>query len=157
MKQSEARAFIESKASVNDSGCWIWPQPGRRYGITKIGGKFYSAHRLSYMAYKGRIGKGNEVCHTCDVTLCVNPEHLFVGTHKSNMKDMAAKDRSGVRELNNYRGKYTDDQVREMREKYARGIPISWIAQEFGSSAVYVRRIVRRQTNGEGQVPRWHA
>jgi hypothetical protein len=148
MKQSEARAFIESKVTVDENGCWIWPhRPGttpRNYGMTRINGKFYAAHRLSYMAYHGRIGKYN-VLHHCDVPKCCNPDHLFLGTPADNSADMVAKDRSGLRELNAPKGKLTDAQVKEIREKRQRGIPISWLAKEYGVANSYVRDIVNRR------------
>ena len=63
------------------------------YGVTALR---IRAHRLSYEAYKGPIPKGLLVCHHCDVTLCVNPDHLFVGTPKDNMDDMLRKGRKAA-------------------------------------------------------------
>lgn len=84
--------------------CWLWT--GRRggplnnqYGKVIIGNrpqrKAIGAHRLAWiLANKMDIPVGMEVCHTCDVKLCVRPDHLFLGTQEDNMKDMARKGRA---------------------------------------------------------------
>lgn len=49
-------------------------------------------HRVTYMAYHGDIGD-KQVLHTCDNTSCVNPEHLYLGTHRDNMRDKQLRNR----------------------------------------------------------------
>jgi hypothetical protein len=43
------------------------------------------------MAKHGPIPPGLCVLHRCDVRPCINPDHLFLGTQKDNMADLAAK------------------------------------------------------------------
>ena len=75
--------------------CWIWTASTRAgYGAFGYDGKTYRAHRFVLLLDGYWLPKGMEVCHSCDDILCVNPDHLWVGTHKENMEDMAEKGRS---------------------------------------------------------------
>lgn len=59
------------------------------------------AHRLSYIEYVGPIRKGLNVLHKCDVPACVNPDHLFIGTQKANIRDMIRKGRDNSQATRN--------------------------------------------------------
>src|SRR4051812_16104774 len=82
---------------VTECGCWIWLGAGVRYGLAKG----HRAHRLSWKAFRGPIQDGLHVLHKCDTPLCVNPDHLFLGTPLTNAADREAKGRgnqpSGLR------------------------------------------------------------
>ena len=64
------------------------------YGLIMIDNKRNRVSRVSYELFNGAIGDNMLVCHTCDNPPCINPDHLFVGTNKDNMKDMANKKRA---------------------------------------------------------------
>lgn len=87
-----------SKVAKTDS-CWLW-----KAGVNKGYGQFAfsihkhvpwmrQAHRVAWELSNGSIPAGLSVLHRCDVPLCVNPAHLFLGTHTDNMRDMVAKGR----------------------------------------------------------------
>jgi hypothetical protein len=115
-------------------GCWLW-----------IAGKFASgygsfrsqyAHRISYEMHFGPIPKGIEVCHNCpggDNPACVNPAHLFLGTHAENMADAAVKSRM-PRGENRHNAKLTDELVRQIRAARATGRTYVQIANDLGVS-----------------------
>lgn len=88
--------FENRFAAVPDAGCWIWigDQTASGYGRMRVEGKQVLAHRVSYELHRGFIAEGIFVCHKCDVRLCVNPDHLFLGTQKDNVTDMIQKGRN---------------------------------------------------------------
>ncbi len=76
--------------------CWLWTGPTQsegRYGMIWKNGRNRRAHHIAWELENGAIPDGLCVCHHCDVTLCVRPAHLFVGTRKDNTQDAKAKGR----------------------------------------------------------------
>lgn len=106
--------------------CWEWQLSvkGFGYGYMTIGSrtdgtrKTETAHRASYAAFNGDIPKGMWVLHRCDNPKCCNPEHLYLGDRRQNVKDMMDRGR-----LNHAVGegapnsKLTVDEVRSIRDE----------------------------------------
>lgn len=140
------------------SGCWNWTRARNRagYGVCHIP-NWALAHRVAYALAKGPIPSGKHVCHTCDNPACINPDHLWVGTHADNMADKEAKGRGTKPPIR--RGKYhwrnrypervkrgeesptsrlTAADVIGIRLAYVKGVPIEDIANAFGISPASV-------------------
>ncbi len=74
--------------AASATGCWekTGVRAGR-YGHVRIGGKLVRAHRASWEATHGPIPAGLYVCHRCNNKRCINPDHLYLGTHRQNLID----------------------------------------------------------------------
>lgn len=91
------KEYIEIKSIPEPmSGCWLWLGFCQENGYGQLHARSLgerTAHRASYVLHRGDIPKGSLICHKCDTPSCVNPDHLFIGTAKSNMEDMSNKNR----------------------------------------------------------------
>ena len=74
--------------------CWLWTGALYPNGYGAVAGREQLAHRAAWRFEFGEIPPGMQVLHRCDVTFCVNPSHLFLGTHQDNMRDKALKGRA---------------------------------------------------------------
>lgn len=91
----EKRFLLLVEKLAND-GCWIWqgsPAGSNGYGRIMVDGVNIQAHRYSYIKHIGEIPDGVYVLHKCDTPLCVNPNHLFLGSHQDNSDDKVKKNR----------------------------------------------------------------
>lgn len=85
--------FMSRTKKVGKCLVWTGSTNSCGYGTVKHFGKQVRAHQLSYILNVAPIPKGLHVLHKCDVPACVNPKHLFLGTHQDNMDDMNKKGR----------------------------------------------------------------
>jgi len=138
---NKIRRFEEKYVPVTESGCWIWiASDDYRYGLFYTGessSKMEKAHRVSYKLYKGKIPNGLHVLHRCDNTFCVNPDHLFLGTHKDNMRDMVKKGRNKSEQK--YSNEIIEDIIKNLTPKEAKN--------KYGIDSGYASRIKRGITS----------
>ena len=134
--------------------CWVWPngQTTGGYGVIwdRDRGVSKLAHRVAYEMFIGPIPEGLCVCHTCDNPLCVNPDHLWLGTRLDNNADRGRKGRtvSGehfrhnpTRGSANVGAKLTEDQVRDIRRRIRGGESNPDIAKIYGVARNTVSQI----------------
>lgn len=91
--------FLEQVELDHATGCWLWRGrlTDKGYGQTYLLGVVAPAHRVAYALFTDKISPDRHVCHACDRPACVNPDHLWLGTHKDNMQDMVTKGRHRAR------------------------------------------------------------
>lgn len=139
------RAFVEQKLAnyiISDSGCWEYQ--GQRtpsgYGMFSICvrdlkpyKKKCIASRVAYAFHNNEDPADSYVCHKCDNPCCINPEHLFIGTHQDNMDDMSGKGRRADQAgSNNAASKIGETEVREIIARIKEGETNTAIAHDFG-------------------------
>ena len=118
------RLLAKTDIPDNPDACWNWTGAHGRYGRMNINGKRMATHRVSYELHIGKIPDGLHVLHHCDNGLCINPKHLFVGTHSDNIKDAYSKGRVIIPDNKGERhgkSRLNEKQVIEIRRLYATG------------------------------------
>lgn len=140
------RKFYDRVVASDEDSCWLWVGAyANAYGQMPNGRRptFY-AHRASFLIHVGPIPEGMEVCHSCDNPSCVNPNHLFVGTHADNMRDM--KEKGKRRGALQARAKLTDADIPRIREMRSQGYRQEEIARHFGMSRTGIANILQGRT-----------
>lgn len=147
---------FSEKYTINPTtNCWEWKgSVSRGYGY--LGGRAYSrterepnvlVHRLSYQHFIGPIPDDKLVLHSCNNSLCVNPQHLRLGTHRENMNDLVTSGRAigrpkKVRCSLATPSRYTTAAERaEILKLLDAGMPVLQIAQQLGFDRKTIRNI----------------
>lgn len=153
-------AFINRVSPEPNTGCWLWA--GAYRGKYPAFGDYYG-HRFAYEAFVGPIEDGHDVCHVCDMPMCVNPSHLFSGTRRDNIRDMIWKRRAHwqldeernrrfgregrkARGEDNGKAKLTDRDVVLIRRLSGLGAPNVVLAAAFEVSEPVISAVVRQKT-----------
>lgn len=128
-----------------NSGCWLWL--GAVHSVTGYAKLRYKnvsilAHRASYLAFRGGIPAGLFVCHHCDVRSCVNPLHLYAGTHQQNMDDKQRRGRQ-CRGSGTVMTDLTESDVRDIR---AASGTLTEIGRPYGLKKTTISAIRTRKT-----------
>lgn len=129
--------FLNSIPEPN-SGCWLWlGKIWNGYGRLHHGW----AHRIAWIVFIGPIPMGKNVLHKCDLGICVNPDHLFLGTQRDNLQDCAAKRRNGYKIFhgeNHWKAKFTADEVIQIKSS---DLSRRELAQMFGVSEWTIKHV----------------
>lgn len=136
--------------------CWEWQGSLSKngYGILPIGPKINRkktrAHRISWELHRGPIPEGRLVLHICDNKLCVNPNHLYLGTYSDNIRDawersQQPRERLSLRGLKHWKGKLSDDDVRDIRKRHTAGESCKMLSKEYGVGSRHIWRVATRR------------
>jgi len=146
-----ARFFAKVKSmGYGEKKCWLWQGAvdGNGYGLFKIASKKATrAHRFAYTTFCGPLKNGELVCHQCDVPRCVNPHHLFKGSHADNVADCVNKNRRRyVRGVAHHSAKLAWPDVIHIRQLAQQGVKQRTIADQYGVSQYNVWSIITNKT-----------
>lgn len=121
-----------------NSGCWLWTASVDGHGYGKIfkDGRLQKAHRVAYELYKSKIPDGLLALHHCDNRLCINPDHIFIGTQRDNMIDKCAKGRGNGEK--HPMAKLSDAHALEIKQSKE---PLKVLAERFSVSIATISRI----------------
>lgn len=145
MNEKEFNRFFKKVDSLNNlNNCWEWTASlaGKGYGQFKVNNRPFGAHRWSAKYLAGLTIDNMMVCHKCDNPKCVNPEHLFVGTHQDNMIDRSNKKRQ-MYGINHYNAKLTENDVRYIRNSTKSGYQL---AKDFNVTEQHIGHIKNYKT-----------
>jgi hypothetical protein len=119
---SETNRFMRRVDMRGKYECWPWTGSRRVagwYGQWKAGdGSPEQTHRAAWRLFVGPIPEGGRILHRCDNPICVNPDHLFLGSQADNVKDMWVKNRANPRQTHgekHWSAKLTAEKVQEIR------------------------------------------
>lgn len=141
--------FFDSIYPEPNTGCWLWGGNTNEsgYAIFYDAGHI-SGHRYSYKYFKGDFDLNLFVLHRCDVPCCVNPDHLFLGTHQDNMIDMDSKGRRAVlRGSDNGNSKLSEEDVLQIRKLHNPKIyPTRKLAKMYEVNQRLIWNIINRKS-----------
>jgi hypothetical protein len=133
--------------TIEENGCWIWNKSLDKDGYGKTYSLKYNtnrAHVLSYIVFRGVFDRNLLICHTCNNPSCVNPKHLYAGTHTENMADRTINEK-GIEGIKNPKNKLTEQQVREIRALIPH-LTLAEIAKSYNVYATAIYKIKHKQT-----------
>jgi hypothetical protein len=130
-----------------DSYCWVWVgalagMEGNQYGAISVNNRQEKAHRVSYIIHYGAIPSGYHVCHKCDTSVCVNPDHLYAGSQSRNIKDSVERERWDKRGENNGNHRLTETDVIIIRRLVNAGHSQAEMARRFSVSPQHICNII---------------
>lgn len=141
------RCRITSDKSMykTEDGCWIWDGgTAGDYGKVRFNGKTLSTHKASFITFNGEVPKGKWVCHSCDNPLCINPDHLFLGSPSDNRRDCVQKKRMALGQDHKW-AKLTNIQIDEVRKLKQEGMSYYRLSRIFDCSVTHLFNIIKNK------------
>lgn len=135
-------AAMAFRSRVSDCWHWLGAVDQHGYGSFFHSNERIGAHRFAWILANGSIPDGLFVCHRCDNPLCVNPAHLFLGTHNQNMRDMSEKGRAARGEASG-RSVLKEDDVRRIYDLRGEGKSYNEIGRMLGITGTAVGFVLR--------------
>lgn len=140
---------VMALVTKHKDGHWMWKgsRCGRRrqYGQVRLRGKKTVAHKAVWLLLVGEIPSGFELLHQCGRSLCVNPEHLKIGTHLENMREASMDIQDKVqRGETHHNSKLFDQEVIDIISRAESGESKTSLAKEYGISQPYVSMLCQR-------------
>lgn len=143
--KQQAWEHLKRNARIDNNGCWLIEYGvsiGIGYKIIHADHHQWYAHRLAFQMENGEVYPESVIRHSCDHPNCVNPQHLFIGSHADNVADTVAKRRHqfGMR---HYKSVLTNDDVRAIR---ASNKNLGDLSRQFGISRGGILKIRNRES-----------
>lgn len=139
-----------------NSGCWLWIGASLALGrgVINIEGRRIIAARLSHALFIAPVPLNKHVLHRCDIPSCVNPDHLYLGIHTDNMKDMRLRGRDARGEAMPH-AKLNSKLVINICEEYAKGATLISLEKKFGVSRNVIKGVIlgKRWKHVNGLIP----
>lgn len=120
-KPRKTLAQLLGRYRVLPNGCHEWTGTRNKYGYgivcLMVDGvaTTITAHRLQWFRTRGKLDPGHEACHDCpdgmDNRACINPDHLWAGSHGANIRDCVSKGRHNHSALTRWMEKYRRGEV----------------------------------------------
>jgi len=146
---SNLPARFWDKVEVQDSGCWEWQAAlWQGYGAYHLNGKTPHASRVAAIDAYGEQPSSVHALHHCDNPPCVNPKHLYFGSHQQNMADMARRGKANRPQGSAHPdAKLTEESVAFIRDLYSLGnVDYKWISDAYGLSESATGRAITGKT-----------
>ena len=133
------------------AGCWLWLGPPHHNGYGNIrtekdingNSRLIGPHQASWLINHGPIPAGFWVLHKCDTPLCVNPDHLYLGTRADNAMDMVVRERAFMKKgSGHFLAKLTEIDIPVIRRLYTSGLSKRYIAGRYAVSDVTIHKLI---------------
>ena len=143
------RDKIDRLTLTSDKGCWQWEgivDKRDRRAVIKVGTRRWTVARVLMFLLHGEIGE-LQACHSCDNPICVNPDHIWLGTCKDNQVDKWRKGRAVIKlGEDSAVSKLTEAGVREIRSMKMDGVAVTDIASKFKVCVAAVYKVLNGKT-----------